>query len=261
MKVFYLDYVRDSGNPTCYGSSYGEVQKERANSFDVTEIDEIVQWGYNDPKLDRNIVDTEFYQDVKPWFDNKMHGYYAWKPFVIYELMSRINDGDIIVYWDCNPLFPVFKKSYRPLLENFNDNYEMFSGLEMQAKHSHWTKRDCFELMKCSDKKYWKGRKQIQATWSIWKRTSNSIKIVQDWMEWCKDENVVRCDVEQLSNKPNFRGFKEHRWDQSILTNISVKHSCSVVSAKQSGWRLRNNNGKNLNWLCDNFKKCTIKTL
>ena len=43
MKVFYLDYVRDSGKPTCYGSSYGEVQKKRANSFDVTEIDEIVQ--------------------------------------------------------------------------------------------------------------------------------------------------------------------------------------------------------------------------
>ncbi len=78
MKVFYLDYVRDGGNPTCYGSSYGEVQKERANSFDVTEIDEIVQWGYSDSKLDRNIVDTEFYQDVSPCFDNIMHGYYAW---------------------------------------------------------------------------------------------------------------------------------------------------------------------------------------
>ena len=51
----------------------------------------------------------------------------------------------------------------------------------------------------------------------------------------CKDENVIRCDVEQLSNKPNFGGFREHRWDQSILTNISVKHSCSCCVC-QAEW-------------------------
>lgn len=260
MKVFYLDYVRDSGSSNCYGGSYSEVQQERANSFDATEIDEIVQWGYDDVRLDRNIIDTEFYQDVKPWFDNKMHGYYAWKPFVIYELMSSINEGDIIIYWDCNPLFPIFKKSYRPLLENFNDNYEMFAGLQMQAKHIQFTKRDCFELMGCSDKKYWKGRRQVQASWSIWKKTPKTMKIIAEWLHWSKNENVIRCDIESKSgDERDF--FKGHRHDQSLITNLSIMHNCSVVSAKQSGWRLRNNNGKDLNWLCNNFKKCVIKTL
>ena len=48
MKVFYSDYVRDGGNTICYGSSYGEVQKERANSFDVTEIDEILPFNFEE---------------------------------------------------------------------------------------------------------------------------------------------------------------------------------------------------------------------
>ena len=120
MKTYYLDYVRDSGKATCYGGTYAEVQTARAESFSVTDIDEIVQWGYDDSSKERNIVDMDFYDEVKLWFDNKMHGYYAWKPYVIYELLNSINDGDLIVYWDCNPMFPTFNTTELHSLYKFS---------------------------------------------------------------------------------------------------------------------------------------------
>ena len=44
--------------------------------------------GHDDPSLDRNLVDTDFYNKVKVWNDRHLHGYYAWKPFIIYDLLQ-----------------------------------------------------------------------------------------------------------------------------------------------------------------------------
>jgi hypothetical protein len=256
MKTYYLDYVRNKYKK-CYGGEYRDCQKARADSFSKTEMDEIVQWGYDDPSLDRNLVDTDFYRDVKSWFDNKTHGYYAWKSFIIYDLMCQISEGDLIVYWDCNPMFAEFNCSFVPAIKQIVDNYDMIAGLQFGMKQIEWTKHDCFNIMGCTNKKYWKGRRQVQASWTIWKKTPRNMDIVKEFFKWSQNENVIRGDLESISDKESSR-LITHRHDQSILTNLAVKHNCNVICSKRSGLKLNSNHGKDLGKIMCNFERARV---
>jgi len=264
MKTYYLDYTRnDYGENWRYKaersaqeakvSSYTEVQSLRKKLFELTEMDEIVQWGFDDKKQDRNIVDTEFYKERKDWFKRHCHGYYAWKPYIIYDLLQNINENDMVVYWDCNPIYPYFTCSFKPFLTYVDENYEMLVGLQQFGLvQPRWTKPECFDLMGCTDKKYTKhGCKQIQATWSIWKKTPKTVEFVSEWLYWCLQENVVAHDV----NADKVPGGR-HRWEQSILTNLSVKYKCNAMASRRSGIRLASHLGKNLDRIAKNYEKC-----
>lgn len=270
MKTYYVDYIRDdTSDDRRYKSEvgidllYSDVQKIRAETFEKSQIDEIVQWGFNDSTKERNLVDTDLYKEKKPWFDKHNHAYWSWKPYIINEALESANDGDIVVYWDCNPIYPKFTKSFIPFLEYINDNYEMVAGLEQFGLvHRKYTKSDCFELMGCTDEKYTKGRrKQIQASWSVWKKTPKTMEVVNDWLYWCKNENVVACDVENICGKPNASKFLGHRRDQSVLTNIAVTHKCPVIASRFSKIKLSSWFGKNLNKIAHNYEKCNFKFL
>ena len=263
MKTYYLDYCTEAvggkGKKT-----YLDAQRERFETFPTAELDTPVQWGYANPNLERNVVDTDFYQDVKSWFDNKSHGYWAWKPFIIYDLLSSINDGDIVVYWDCHPKFSKFTHSLGGFTNHVGNNLDMVGGVEIDLPHTQYTKRDCFELMGCTDTKYLK-RNQIQASWSIWKKTSKTMKIVEEWLHWCKNENVVRCDLPNICGKEDYGRKVEHRWDQSILTNVLTKNNCNIVTDQIFPANLddiieRRRIQKNLLFYGENFKNCVIQS-
>ena len=46
-------------------------------------------------------------------------------------------------------------------------------------------------------------------------------------MKWCCDPRVITND-ESVCEKPELMGFKEHRNDQSVLTNIGVRDGSTV---------------------------------
>ena len=252
MKTYYLDYVRNKYKK-CYGGEYRDCQKARADSFNKTEMDEIVQWGYDDPSLDRNLVDTDFYNKVKVWNDRHLHGYYACKPFIIYDLLQTVEDGDVVVYWDCNPLFSKFNCSFLPAIDYYMEVYDYIAGLQFGLKQRDWTKPECFDLMGCNHKKYWKGRKQIQVAWSLWKKTPKTLEFVSEWLHWCLQENVIAHDI-----NANIGQMGAHRWEQSILTNLAVKHNSNVVCSKRSGLKLNSNHGKDLGKIMCNFERARV---
>jgi hypothetical protein len=50
-------------------------------------------------------------------------------------------------------------------------------------------------------------------------------------LKYCTDRRIISDDP-NVSEKDNFPSFKEHRRDQSILTNLAVKHGLSVVGSE-----------------------------
>ena len=258
MKTYYLDFVRRGARR--YGGYFHECQDARKETFAISEIDEIAQWGFGDSSRERNLVDTEFYREFKHFFEIKPNGFFAWKPYIIHDLLSSINDGDMVVYWDCIPFYPRFSGSFIPFLNYVDAHYEMISGVQMDCLHSEWTKRDCFELMACVDRKYWINRRQIQATWSILKKTDKTMKVVGEWMRWCQNENVVRCDLENICGKANFEGFKEHRWDQSVITNLSIKHHCTFTTDLIDNKPMHRRECKNIGLFAENYARCEFVT-
>ena len=90
-----------------------------------------------------------------------------------------------------------------------------------------WTRRDCFVFMNCDEEDYWDSN-QLEAGISFWRVCDESKKIISEWLEYACDRRIIS-DDDNVGGKDNFPSFQEHRWDQSILTNLAIKHGLSVA--------------------------------
>ena len=113
-------------------------------------------------------------------------------------------------------------KSY---VENTLSKDEFCLLLLGNNKNKDYTKRDCFILMGCDEEDYWNSN-QLEAGVQVWKKTEESINIITDWMKFCLDSRIIKDDPSTLGEE--LATFKEHRNDQSVLTNVAIREGLSV---------------------------------
>lgn len=166
-----------------------------------------------------NLIETDFYSENKYILDKpKGGGYCLWKPYFILQTLSRMNEGDVLVYMD----------SADWINQGFRDEllrYMVGRHLILTAgafTHKDWTKRDTFVSMLCDTEQYHNAI-QLEAGICVFKNTEYSRKILNEWLKWCTVSAVITED-ENICNLPNLDGFREHRYDQSVLTNIAIKN-------------------------------------
>ena len=105
-----------------------------------------------------------------------------------------------------------------------------FFVFDMIHLHRDWTKRDCFVLMDCDTSKYHNAN-QLEAGLIGVKNSPLTFQVITEWLQNCQDENIVT-DLPNISGESNFDGFRDHRHDQSILTNLFLKYNISSVDKK-----------------------------
>ena len=150
-------------------------------------------------------------------------GYWVWKPYIILDALSKINHNDMLLYMDSGVAAIDDVTILFNYFNNLNQDIVLFQnhGLQNQS----WTKRDCFILMGCdNDHFYYKD--QINAALQLYKNNINSIKFLNEYLEFCKNYDIISDNVSKI--KPNFISFVEHRHDQSILTNLAIKYNFKV---------------------------------
>jgi hypothetical protein len=86
--------------------------------------------------------------------------------------------------------------------------------------------------MNCDSLEYW-DHPQVQATFSIWQKNGKAVEFVDEWLIWCEQREVVTDEPNRLG-LPNFDGFVAHRWDQSVLTNLVIKHKLKCFGDAQT---------------------------
>ncbi len=153
-------------------------------------------------------------------------GYWIWKPFIILELLKNVAEDDVVFYCDAGR-----RGGYRirtgvgPLVDwvkSADGGFLPGCYIPERGSNGIWTKRDCFFYMNCDEKKYW-DHCQIQATFSVWRRTEKSLMFLQEWLDCCCDARLITDDP-NTCGLANLDGFVAHRHDQSILTNLVLKH-------------------------------------
>jgi len=179
---------------------------------------------------------TSFYLENKKILDEKRGaGYWLWKPYIIYETLSSLNDGDILVYQDIGDQVDLGIFDY---LENNMNNQKYCLVLENKFNHGEWTKRDCFHYMGCDEEYYWSSN-QVEAGVSAWYRNNESINFCMQWLDYCKMHDILG-DGPNTCGKENLPGFKDHRHDQSVLTNLVLKTDPKISDPNL--WKYVNNN-------------------
>jgi len=169
------------------------------------------------------LENSELYQTNKQMLDETTGaGWWAWKPYIILDALNKADDGDFVIYCDCGDMFSPGIKDY--LIKNIDDE-DLCLLLIGNNKNKQYTKRDCFILMDCDNKDYWNSN-QLEAGFMVWKSCKESIRVVEEWLNYCLDPKII-------SNTPSELGeelpeFKEHRNDQSVLTNLAITEGLSV---------------------------------
>jgi len=177
---------------------------------------------------DEDLKNTEIYTMNKDVFDTpKGGGYWAWKPWVIFEAIKNAVEGDVVLYQDCGKGFK-YKNFRKPNnLINYALQSELMPGIlvPIHGKNKNWTHSKCFELMGCCDEKYYESP-QVEASVSAWRVGEKSKQFVEEWFSYCLNLEVVG---DLKSNDNEIKEFVQHRYDQSILTNLVIKRNMKPI--------------------------------
>ena len=164
---------------------------------------------------------TNYYKDNKHILDQKRGaGYWAWKPYIILNTMiNYLEEGDAVLYVDCGDhTQPGVGDYVKGVLEH--GEVLLVNGA---YQNSCWTKRDCFVKMGCDSEDFW-STQQLEAGVCAFKKCERVVKLLEEWLFLCIDEDIIS-DKENTCDEKNFECFQDHRHDQSILTNLSVKYN------------------------------------
>jgi hypothetical protein len=170
--------------------------------------------------LTDNDLDEEFLNKYNHILSQKRgFGYCIWKPYIILNELNKIKDDEILIYLDSTD-HPE-KIFFDIIIEHFKLNDYLF--LNRGFNHGQWTKRDTFVLMKCDSPEY-HNHVQLEAGVMGLKNTEYNNQLIKEWFNYCTYENILT-ETPNISNLPNINSFREHRYDQSILTNLIIKRN------------------------------------
>jgi hypothetical protein len=170
------------------------------------------------------IRSTDFYRDNRGILDQPTGmGYWLWKPYIIWEALNSVAEGDIVIYADSGL---EIMASVDPLLDLCrNENPVLLFG-NGNFSNAQWTKRDCFALMDCDHPYYWKAP-QCDAAFCLFQRSETSLRFVGEWLRFCRDPRIIT-DAPNTSGLTDLPDFIEHRHDQSVLSLMAARHRLSL---------------------------------
>lgn len=175
---------------------------------------------FNRKKLEK----TVFYIKNKEVLDEKRGaGYWLWKPYYILEILKELKDNDYLIYSDSAI---EVKHNIKPLIDIVCKKEMLLFAEGGLHPNSQYTKRDCFVLMNCDLKKYWRSN-QLLASIQIYKKTKKSIRFLEGLLKFSENPNIIT-DIPNIAGKNNFSNFIDHRHDQSVLSLFALKNKIEI---------------------------------
>lgn len=151
-----------------------------------------------------------------------------WKPYIIHLMLHNVQDNDIVIY--CDPTVS-FTRSIQPHLNMLDtpktSHILLFRPPDYKAsllKQKFYCKQDCFDLMKCTIKKY-KEAYQIDSRFQIYRKCPATMKFVEKYVEFCSSPEIM----DNVYRTPNMDEFKQHCHEQSVLTNLVTMHATKIL--------------------------------
>jgi hypothetical protein len=187
--------------------------------FMVNRLKKIIEsWNIPFKAYNRNYVEHLVHYETNESFRKVMSnpkggGYWAWKPLII---QNALLNSEEVIYLDSS----VIPNSPEALINLMNATNRI-TAVRTIYINKDWTKRSCFVAMNCDRQRYWNTHQIWGAVVAVRnQRGLSGMSILQEWLKYCSDENVVT----DIPCENNFPTFVQHRHDQSILTNLLVKH-------------------------------------
>lgn len=150
-------------------------------------------------------------------------GWYAWKPFIIFHALQKLNDGDIVLFTDAD-CYPI--SNFSMLFEQCNKDGGIMLFAAQTHKHYIWCKRDCYIVMGQDNQKYWNVQAGVARFMLFQKGPWKATQFLMEWLTYCVNPLATTFDPSTLA--PEINGFREHRTEQAIMTNLAYKYGLKL---------------------------------
>ena len=150
-----------------------------------------------------------------------------WKPYILFNTLKELNDGDILVYSDAGCTIKTDKNSINQLedlISEIEKSWEGIIAVRNSFIEQNWTKGDVFEYFEVYNDSNFTNTKQFSSgRLHIAKKCKHALSIYSQWWEIAKVRPELFSDSPSLV--PNLSGFIENRHDQSIWSLLCKKFS------------------------------------
>jgi glycosyltransferase involved in cell wall biosynthesis len=158
-----------------------------------------------------------------------------WRPYVLHYTLHNVDEGDTVVYVDpswtiASDIAPHLARALTAAPGRDALLFPSLDGANHDTRQRVYCTQDCFEAMECTGQAYLDAP-QVTAQIQVYRKSA----AVMAFLEAYADAAQKLEALDDAHRKPNDPGFKEHRRDQSILTNLSVKHAATVTIASPQG--------------------------
>jgi hypothetical protein len=175
---------------------------------------------------DRWLTEQDFYRQ-NAWLWAHPHkrgfGWYAWKPFIIWHALSRMSDGDIVLYVDADTV-PVAD------LGVLFETCARDGGIMLFASENHqqfeWCKADCYVVMGQPSMRHQPLQAGVARFMLFQKGPWRTTQFLMEWLTYCVNPFANTFEPSGLLEER--QGFIEHRAEQAILTNLAHKYDLKL---------------------------------
>lgn len=155
-------------------------------------------------------------------------GFCLWKPYLILRTLLSLKPGDALLYVDAGDWLEGSGPALRARVFELLDHEDVYLTAG-SFRNADWTKRDTFVYMDCDNHNYHDAI-QVEAGVIAVKNTPTAYRFLVEWLHWCMDPRILTSDPNVIG-MDNLPGFSEHRYDQSVLTNLAVKYGVTRGNA------------------------------
>lgn len=153
----------------------------------------------------------------------RTHSFWRWKPFVILHHLSRMKDGEILVYQDLNTFkYPYLTAESTPdmpnLVQKLMDHHSVFDIFVFMETDPHlllknFCRKDAFEKLQVCPNRFG-SFPLIQGNRILVRKTATSMELLSRWLHHCLDDGLLL----PSSNPPEtFSPGGWHTHDQALL--------------------------------------------
>ena len=200
-----------------YGKAMERIKKETEN-FGFDE-----RYFFSERDLPK-----DFFKGFSPKIYRRGYGYWIWKPYIVSKMMSRLNDGDILVYTDAGTQWHISgRKRFEEYVGMLNEERPIVV-FQQPYLVKDWTKVDVLKYICPDDWKKYAMTLQFCGGIHLSLKCFTTENLFAEWNYITQNHRDLVTDKASLSQ--NLQGFQENRHDQSIFTLLVKKIPHNVVS-------------------------------
>uniref|UniRef100_A0A7S0DZ16 Uncharacterized protein n=1 Tax=Hanusia phi TaxID=3032 RepID=A0A7S0DZ16_9CRYP len=170
-------------------------------------------------------VDQPFQKRNKDIFNvGRGAGLWLWKPYIINKTLHEdLQEGEYLVYVDAGAFI---KSPIDPMLafmEVLDSKLQGVLTFGVGFPQFMYCKRDSFVIQNCDSTECHEAM-QVDGYLSVWRKSKHALQVAQQWLIECQNFQSLSDEGPQnVKGKPNLPGFRAHRHDQALLTNIITR--------------------------------------